>query len=123
MTLGAMTAGVPVAPVSVAYSLQSQDHERIRAIASLVTPGAVFAEDADRFGAALDAVGSVPAIVAAGERRGAESLDEVLATVPGPAVAAAFAAPGLGGEDPVHLGLGRRRACSTPTGCCRRTSR
>ena len=26
MTLGALTAGVPVAPVSVAYSLQSQDH-------------------------------------------------------------------------------------------------
>ena len=37
--LGALTAGVPVAPVSVAYSLQSQDHARIRAIAALIRPG------------------------------------------------------------------------------------
>ena len=50
VTLGAMTAGVPVAPVSVAYSLQSRDHARIRAIAELIDPGAVFAEDAERFG-------------------------------------------------------------------------
>ncbi len=56
LTLGAMTAGVPVAPVSVAYSLQSHDHARIRAIAELIRPGAVFAEDAGRFAPALDAV-------------------------------------------------------------------
>src|SRR5881396_1048773 len=35
MTLGAMTAGVPVAPVSAAYSLQSRDHGRVRAIVEL----------------------------------------------------------------------------------------
>src|SRR5262245_42837772 len=29
LTMGALTAGVPVAPVSVAYSLQSSDHARI----------------------------------------------------------------------------------------------
>src|SRR3984957_16851485 len=57
MTLGALTAGIPVAPVSVAYSLQSTDHARIRAIAGLITPGAVYAEDAAAFGAALDAAG------------------------------------------------------------------
>ena len=48
MTLGALTAGIPVAPVSVAYSLQSADHARIRAITELITPGAVYAEDAER---------------------------------------------------------------------------
>ena len=53
VTLGAMTAGVPVAPVSVAYSLQSRDHARIKAITELIRPGAVFAEDAGRFGPAL----------------------------------------------------------------------
>lgn len=53
ITLGAMTAGIPVAPASVAYSLQSRDHARIRAIAELIRPGAAFAEDADRFGPAL----------------------------------------------------------------------
>ena len=30
VTLGAMSAGIPVAPVSAAYSLQSADHARIR---------------------------------------------------------------------------------------------
>ena len=70
MTLGAMTAGVPVAPVSVAYSLQSHDHARIKAIAGLIGPGAVFADDADRFDAALDALSAVPAIVSRGTRTG-----------------------------------------------------
>ena len=41
--LGAMTAGIPVAPVSVAYSLQSRDHARIRAVTDLIAPGAVSA--------------------------------------------------------------------------------
>jgi feruloyl-CoA synthase len=90
MTLGAMTAGVPVAPASVAYSLQSRDHARIRAITELIRPGAVFADDAGRFAAALDAVGAVPAIVSAGRRPGAERLDELMTTVPGQAVTAAF---------------------------------
>lgn len=58
--LGAMTAGVPAAPVSVAYSLQSRDHPRIREIAALVKPGAVFADDHARFGAALDALPDLP---------------------------------------------------------------
>ena len=44
-----------MAPVSVAYSLQSHDHARIRAIAAMIGPGAVFADDAARFAAALDA--------------------------------------------------------------------
>ena len=92
MTLGAMTAGVPVAPASVAYSLLSRDHARLRAIAGLIRPGAVFAEDADRFAAALDAVGAVPAIVSSGQRPGAERFGELAATVPGRAVTAAFEA-------------------------------
>jgi feruloyl-CoA synthase len=92
VTLGAMTAGVPVAPVSAAYSLQSRDHARLLAIAELISPGAVFADDAGRFGPALDALGPVPAIMSAGRRAGAEALAGLLATEPGAAVAAAFAA-------------------------------
>jgi feruloyl-CoA synthase len=92
VTLGAMTAGVPVAPVSVAYSLHSRDHMRIGAITQLIRPGAVFAEEADRFAAALDAVMPVPAIVASGRRPGAEPFSDLLATVPGPAVRAAYTA-------------------------------
>jgi feruloyl-CoA synthase len=48
VSLAAMTAGIPVAPVSTAYSLLSSDHARIREITALTRPGGVFAEDADR---------------------------------------------------------------------------
>ena len=87
VTLGAMTAGVPVAPVSVAYSLQSRDHARIRAIAELIGPGAVFAEDAGPFGPALDALPGVPVIASRGGRPGAGLLSGLLGTEPGAAVA------------------------------------
>jgi feruloyl-CoA synthase len=90
LTLGAMTAGIPVAPVSVAYSLQSRDHARIRAVTELIGPGAVFADDATRFAAALDAVGDVPVIVATGSRPGAHPLGELTATAPGPGLTEAF---------------------------------
>jgi feruloyl-CoA synthase len=96
VTLGAMTAGIPVAPVSVAYSLQSRDHARIRAIAGLIGPGAVYADDAGQFGPALDALGRVPVIAAAGRRGGAARLAQLAATAPGPQIADAFAALGPG---------------------------
>jgi feruloyl-CoA synthase len=92
VTMAALTVGVPVAPVSVAYSLQSRDHARIRAISELIRPGAVYADDAGRFAAALDAITAVPAIVSVGDRPGAERLEQLMVTVPGPAVAAALAA-------------------------------
>jgi feruloyl-CoA synthase len=80
VSLGAYAAGVPVMPISVAYSLMSSDHARIRAIAELTEPGLVFAEDAGPFGAALDAVASsVPRVlVARGDREGAARLDDLL---------------------------------------------
>ena len=43
MGLGAMLVGVPVAPVSPAYSLMSQDYGKLRQILALVRPGIVFA--------------------------------------------------------------------------------
>ncbi len=92
VTLGAMTAGVPVAPVSVAYSLQSRDHARIKAVTELIRPGAVFAEDASRFGPALDALPAVPAIVGIQSRPGAEQLADLLDTEPGSTLAAASGA-------------------------------
>src|SRR3954471_2519109 len=55
VALAAMTVGAPVVPVSVAYSLQSADHAKLRAMAELVDPGLVVAEDA-AFAAAADAV-------------------------------------------------------------------
>jgi feruloyl-CoA synthase len=80
ISLGAYAAGVPVMPISVAYSLMSADHARIKAIAELTEPGLVFADDAGPFGAALDALeATVPgALVARGERDGALRLDDLL---------------------------------------------
>jgi feruloyl-CoA synthase len=99
--------------VSVAYSVQSRDHERIRAITGLIGPGAVFAEDGDRFGAALDAAGAVPAIVATGGLAGADRLGDLLATAPGAEVAAAFG--GLG-PDTVAKILFTSGSTGTPKG-------
>jgi feruloyl-CoA synthase len=90
MTLGALTAGVPVAPVSVAYSLQSRDHARIREVAGLIGPGAAYADDAAAFGPALDALGGVTAITGWGDRPGTETIGDLRATEAGPAVRGAF---------------------------------
>jgi feruloyl-CoA synthase len=81
LTLGAYTAGVPIVPVSVAYSLMSSDHARLRAIAELCGPGLVFAENAEAFGPALEALGAAEACT---------SLDELTAITPGPEVEHAF---------------------------------
>ncbi len=53
---GALYAGIPVAPVSVAYSLRSQDFGKLKHIASIVRPQLVFAENGAMFSRALDAL-------------------------------------------------------------------
>ena len=57
LTLGAHSVGVPVAPVSVAYSLQSRDHATLSAIVELADPGLIYADDGDTYAAAIQAVG------------------------------------------------------------------
>ena len=56
MMLGAMKARVPVAPVSVAYSLFSQDHGKLRHVAALITPGMVFVDNGPVYARALQAL-------------------------------------------------------------------
>jgi feruloyl-CoA synthase len=92
MTMGAMTAGIPVVPVSVAYSLQSRDHSRIRLIGELVRPGAVYVEDAGLFGSALAALGGDQFVIASTGGPTEHSLEALAATTPGNAVERAFAA-------------------------------
>ncbi len=58
LSLGAMHVGVPVAPVSPAYSLRSKDFGKLKSIFELVKPGLVFAAEPQKFAAALDAVGA-----------------------------------------------------------------
>ena len=52
----AMYVGIPVAPVSPAYSLMSRDFAKLKRIFELVTPGLVFADDAQKFAPALEAL-------------------------------------------------------------------
>jgi len=56
LALGAMHAGIPVSPISPAYSLLSKDHAKLKAIFDLLDPGLVFADNPERFAAALAAV-------------------------------------------------------------------
>jgi len=96
MLLGAYTAGVPAVPLSTAYSLLSRDHERVRAIAGLCTPGMVFADDGAAFGPALAAVADrVPvAVVARAVQPGTLALEDLEATEPQADVERAFTALG-----------------------------
>ena len=87
--------GVPVVPVSPAYSLMSKDHGKLKAIFDLIHPGLVYVGDEARFGAALAAlagrdferVSSVPST-------GSTAFSSLLEARPGPAVDAAALAVG-----------------------------
>jgi feruloyl-CoA synthase len=58
LSLGAMHVGIPVAPISPAYSLMSKDFGKLKHIFELLKPGLVFAADPAKFQAALTAVGA-----------------------------------------------------------------
>ena len=81
LALGALHAGVPVAPISPAYSLMSRDHAKLKGIFELLRPGLVYVDDAQKFAPALAAVGAT-----------ATPLEELLQAEPGARIDAAFAA-------------------------------
>ena len=56
--LACFYVGVPYAPVSPAYSLVSKDHGKLKNIAALLKPGAVYAEDGDQFAPAIASISS-----------------------------------------------------------------
>lgn len=56
LMLGCFIAGVPVAPVSVAYSLLSDDFFKLKAIFSEVRPALIFTENGTMFSRALHAL-------------------------------------------------------------------
>src|SRR5262252_2636474 len=64
LMLAGFTAGVPVAPISVAYSLQSQDHAKLKQIFDLLEPGLVYVADTAPFAGALAAIECGAEIVA-----------------------------------------------------------
>lgn len=65
LAFGAYYAGIPFCPVSPAYSLVSKDYGKLSYLMKLLTPGLVFAEDADRFADALAANVSLGTEIAA----------------------------------------------------------
>jgi feruloyl-CoA synthase len=92
LTLAGLTAGIPVLPVSAAYSLVGRDHERIKAIAKLCRPRLVFADDAEPFAKALDALADIAPtqVISRGGRPGAEHLSALELTTAGEDVERAF---------------------------------
>jgi feruloyl-CoA synthase len=98
LSLGAMMAGVPFAPISPAYSTVSQDHGKLRHVLGLLTPGLVFASNAKAYGraiaAAVDSDATVVLTEGSLEGRSSRSFADVLATVPTAQVEAAHAQVG-----------------------------
>lgn len=93
MMLGAMKARVPVVPVSVAYSLFSQDHGKLRHVAALAKPKIVFADNGPLYAnalKALDLAGVEIVTVVPAPDLPCTSYDRLLETSAGPAVRASM---------------------------------
>ncbi|HWI27688.1 MAG TPA: feruloyl-CoA synthase [Stellaceae bacterium] len=98
LALGAMHVGVPVTPVSTAYSRLSQDFAKLRYVRDIIEPGLVFADDGARYAAAIAALQLRDAelVVSANPPKGQRATEfaALLGTSPGAAVDRAFAAVG-----------------------------
>ncbi len=101
LALGAMYAGVPYCAISPAYSLVSQDFDKLRHALDTLTPGLVYAPDWERYGRAIEAVVPKDTEIVinsiagnASYSRPVSSFDSFLATKPGPGVDAAMQATG-----------------------------
>jgi len=96
--LGGFIAGVPVVPVSVAYSLMSQDFAKLKAICREVRPALIYAENGTTFAKALRALdlSGVEVLVKGGEDGGipATPFSSLLEASPTVEVEKAFAAVG-----------------------------
>lgn len=98
LALGCLYAGVAYCPTSPAYSLISQDYDKLKHVIKTLTPGMVFASDALRYSRAMLATlgEDVELVTAHGTVPGREttSFAALMATEPTPAVDAAMAATG-----------------------------
>jgi len=98
LSLGCLLAGVPWCPASAAYSTISTDYSKLRHVYNTLTPGLVFANDASRYGKAINAVVApdVEVLFANGsvDDRNCTAFADLLATPSTPAVDAAMAATG-----------------------------
>jgi feruloyl-CoA synthase len=92
ITLAALHVGIPVVPVSPAYSLISQDLAKIRSIADQIAPGMIYAREGNRYGRAIAAIRrpGVTVVISSGELPEAPSFDALLQTRATDAVTQAF---------------------------------
>ncbi|CUW39814.1 putative Acyl-CoA synthetase (AMP-forming)/AMP-acid ligase II [Magnetospirillum sp. XM-1] len=93
LALAAMHVGIPVAPISPAYSLISQDHSKLRYIADLLKPGLVYAADGAKFADALviPELARVEVVTSVNPIACGVTFDALLGATPGPDVENAFA--------------------------------
>ncbi|MCW5652563.1 feruloyl-CoA synthase [Hydrogenophaga sp.] len=98
LALGCIYAGIAYCPTSPAYSLISQDFDKLHHVVKTLTPGLVFAADAQRYGRAMLATldENVELVTTSGTvpGRATTSFASLLATQATPAVDAAMAATG-----------------------------
>jgi len=90
--LGCYTAGVPIAPISPAYSLISTDHAKLKHCFATVKPKVVFAQNSDMFARAFETLKAIdPALrfVTVDGGNGTTALSELTGTAPTAAVEAA----------------------------------
>jgi feruloyl-CoA synthase len=96
LALGCLYAGIAYCPTSPPYSLISQDFDKLHHVVKTLTPGLVFASDANRYSRAMLATlgDDVEIVTTEGTVPGRQttSFSALLATNPTPAVDAAMAA-------------------------------
>lgn len=96
--LAAMHVGIPYAPISVPYSLMSQDFGKLKSIIGILTPGLVFAANGTAFARAIAATvpSDVEVIVTANSSpdRKSTAFGALLSITPNAAVDAAHATVG-----------------------------
>jgi feruloyl-CoA synthase len=104
LTMAAMQARAPVAPVSPAYSVMSQDHAKLRYVFELIKPGLVFVQNGEIYSGALTALDLEGVLLVhvdkAPPRMQSLPWSELVATRPTEAVARSIAAiePGTVGK-------------------------
>jgi feruloyl-CoA synthase len=104
LTMAAMQARAPVAPVSPAYSVMSQDHAKLRYVFDLIKPGLVFVQNGEIYARALAALDLSSVLLVHVDKAppGMQSLpwSELVATRPTDSVAHSVAAiePGTVGK-------------------------
>ncbi|WP_334164889.1 AMP-binding protein [Phenylobacterium sp.] len=90
--LGCYTAGVPIAPISPAYSLISSDHAKLKHCFETVRPKAVFVQNSDMFARAVETLRALDPelfFISVDGGNGPIALSELTATEPTEAVEAA----------------------------------